>query len=155
MPSHSVLALRSSSTDITTSPAIHPRYTQEVLWCAPGTSTYIVATLRTFVGNPRMITDLLRDASHVIQLAINLHGDGPLDTGRFEWSSFAPGMWVQLAVQNANNHQISYGVLKAATDALNEYMMWVGYGLVQALTIYDGSNEVATGTLNIVPQRKR
>lgn len=100
--------------------------------------------------------DLLTSSYHIIQIMINHHGDGPIDTGYFEWNTFAPSMRLQLAVRNANNHQISYGVLKAAIDALNDYMIAFGYGLLEALTIYDGPNEVATGSLNrIVLQRKR
>lgn len=153
MLSHSALVPRSSLPDVTLFLPDHRRATGEILWCAPGTSTYIVATLRSFYGDAGMIMGLLQSSFGIIESMIDLRGDGPVETGHFTCNNFAPGIYLQLAVQNANNHQITYGVLKASIDALHDYMWEFGYGLVTAMTIYDGPNEVGTGTLRVVYER--
>ena len=103
-----------------------------------------------------MIRALLLASYDIIATMIRFHGDGPIDQGDFTWNQFGPlGAWLQLSVRNANNHQITYRVLNAAIEALDEYMTANGYGLVTALTIFDGSNEVATGTLKPVAASRK
>lgn len=43
----------------------------------------------------------------------------------------------------------------AAIHALDDYMRSFGYSFVEALTIYDGANEVAMGTLKLVPSKRK
>lgn len=54
----------------------------------------------------------------------------------------------ELAVRvwNANNHQVTFGVLGATVHALLEYMMLNGWESV-AFDIYDGKNIVGGGSV--------
>ena len=52
-------------------------------------------------------------------------------------------------VENANNHQVTYGVLLSALLGLEKYMSNRGYGAVQ-FGLYDGPNQVGQGWLEIL-----
>lgn len=48
-------------------------------------------------------------------------------------------------VKNQNNHQITWGVLGSAVEALTNFMVLYGFGPV-LIRIYDGINEVGQGS---------
>ena len=51
-----------------------------------------------------------------------------------------------LTVANANNHQTTWGVLGAACSALADFISQRGAFSSLTFQIYDGANQVATGT---------
>ena len=51
-----------------------------------------------------------------------------------------------LITQNANKHQLTYGVVGAAFTAVLDYMSHYGYGAA-TFTIVDGHNQVGNGTV--------
>ena len=54
-----------------------------------------------------------------------------------------------LTVFNTNNHQTTWGVLAAAILALVDYMAGHGTFCAAAFTIFDGENEVGTGSVGL------
>ena len=54
-----------------------------------------------------------------------------------------------LSVYNTNNHQTTWGVLGSAILALADYMSGQGNYGAAAFTIFDGQNEVGTGSLGM------
>lgn len=52
-----------------------------------------------------------------------------------------------LNVANANNHQTTWGVLGAALSALKDFVAESGGFTSATFEIFDGVNQVATGTL--------
>ena len=52
-----------------------------------------------------------------------------------------------MTVRNANNHQTTWGVLGAACWALKDFVSARGAFQTIVFSIYDGVNQVATGTI--------
>lgn len=53
-----------------------------------------------------------------------------------------------LRIINTNNHQLTWGVLGAAIDALRDYMSQAVTGPGESwFSIFDGQNEVGMGTI--------
>lgn len=50
--------------------------------------------------------------------------------------------------KNANNHQLTWGVLKAAIDGLDDYFTSMGKWSDCEFDIYDGPNLVGQGILS-------
>lgn len=128
----------------------------------------LITVTHSLVGNALhniLSTAFNRIISHVLE-----HGDGLLDHGGFSWTeanavasqpsggtdagasssggtagSLAPG---QLAVHvcNANNHQVTYGVLGAVLSSMIEFMQANGWGTA-TFEIWDGPNLVGGGVL--------
>lgn len=76
---------------------------------------------------------------------MDLYGDRVI--GGNGWYTMVGARGVRLTAWNANNHQITWGVLAAALVALKDYMSvqnW--YGAV-TFDIYDGVNRVASAFL--------
>lgn len=68
-----------------------------------------------------------------------------VEGGLFQW---AGAERLMLRIVNANNHQLTWGVLGAAIDALGEYMNQAVTGPGESwFSIFDGRNEVGTGTI--------
>ena len=76
---------------------------------------------------------------------IQNQGDGVIVSGRYE--GVVPGNSFGLGMRNANNHQLTYGVVQAAIAALKSYMSQENnYGWV-LFEIWDGDNQVGVGAL--------
>ena len=55
-----------------------------------------------------------------------------------------------LRMANTNNHQLTWGVLGAAIDALGEYMHQAVTGPGEGwFSVFDGQNEVGMGTISL------
>lgn len=78
---------------------------------------------------------------------IRQFGDQAIAGGTFLWLG---ENGYQLRVNNANNHQTTYGVLGAAVAALSDYMSQHGCA-TGTFSIHDGLNQVGEGTIG--PQR--
>ena len=78
----------------------------------------------------RLFLEHLRDSS-----------DGPIAGGGFQ-----TGVPFFLKVRNANNHQITYGVMCRALEAMADWMAEHGDALV-VYEIWDGDNMVGNGVV--------
>lgn len=65
--------------------------------------------------------------------------DGPIDGGEVN-----VGSAYYVMARNANNHQITYGVLEKALQAMADWMFVNGDGLVK-YEVWDGGNMVGKG----------
>ena len=121
-------------------------------WNAPGTQTYIRATLIVFVGNPSILTNMIGRAYENVLSTIQTHGNGNIVHGVYRWTNNPDGpLGLQIWASNIDNHQLTYGVLDAALNALNEYSTLFGPGLVTTWHIFDGANLVGHGQQDIIP----
>ncbi|KAA6410635.1 MAG: hypothetical protein FRX48_06058 [Lasallia pustulata] len=115
-----------------------------IIWCARGTKTYILLTLVRPL-NSGIVLSLLDDARSTILGHIAIWGDGVVEDGFFNWAG-AGGL--KLRMVNSNNHQLTWGVVGAAIEALGEYMHQAVTGPGEGwFSILDGTNEVGTGTI--------
>lgn len=123
--------------------------TNPVLWCAPNSQTYVVVTLAHTI--PGMgVNRLLSSAHNLAQEHIESMGDGVIRTlsnGRILQLQEVNGL--AMSVFNTNNHQTTWGVLASAVLALVDYMAGQGTYCAAAFSIYDGHNEVGTGSLGL------
>ena len=91
-----------------------------------------------------VVLDTLAQAYLIVGEHIENLGDGVMTAGVFNnWMS-DEGMRVTVA--NANNHQVTWGVLESALEALGDYMEQYGYGSV-VFDIFDGANQVGHGSI--------
>ncbi|MCJ1298663.1 hypothetical protein MMC08_001453 [Hypocenomyce scalaris] len=147
---------RSNSTSTSLLSALHVRertFPLSFQWNAPGSQTYIRATLVAFAGDPSILNSMLNEAYQNVLSIIQAHGDGDIVNGAYRWTKNPDGpLGLQIWVRNANNHQLTYGVLGAALNALNEYMTLFGAGLTTTMDVYDGVNQVGQGQQDIIPK---
>lgn len=93
------------------------------------------------------ITELLLDAQRHIRVRLIAHGDTVIAGGRFDWMGAGHN---EVKVLNSNNHQVTYGVLKAALEALASYMQSErGFVGEAGFVVYDGANEVGRGAVGV------
>lgn len=94
-------------------------------------------------------TELLVDGYNLIGKAIKDKGDGPILKGLFELTRYG----LTLAAKNANNHQLTGGVLEAAITAVWQSMRQhqSQHGTQGTITflIFDGGNQVGTGSIQL------
>lgn len=90
-----------------------------------------------------VVLPMLNVASAFIQQALLAFGDGVIPTGAVD---YAGPFLMHFRTWNTNNHQQTYGVLRAAIAALRSYMEAHGYGSA-TFTIFDGANEVGAGVI--------
>ena len=135
------------------SPSSQPRVRvageSAVVWCARGSQTYIVVTMMNIFGGTAAsspVSALLTACLNIIMHEMEQSQDGPISGGSFNQLSTASGLALQ--AWNANNHQVTYGVLGAAFSALMDYMNSVGWGSCTFL-IWDGGNQVGAGQIGL------
>lgn len=136
--------------------------TKTILWCAPGSRTYIILEIVASTAGTA-VQALLETAHTAIMTRIENIGDGPVSSGVFRIGGDEN---IVLYTRNANNHQQTWGVIGAALGALQDYMNhngelpnWpvekgrfntnndlLGFGQA-AFDVFDGENEIATGTI--------
>ena len=141
----SVFQPRSSSDSAA---SLNPRtqYTIPLTWCCPGTATAVTITVfnaYAYLSDGDMrVLDLLTDSLAHVQHILS-YGDGVVPRGAFTFTDYG----VSFYLANANNHQQTYGVVAGAIIALSEFMNAYGaYGYAH-FQIFDGGNQVGTGTL--------
>lgn len=123
------------------------RSTNTILWCAPGSQTYVILNFYYAVAGDG-IRDLLDEAVAGMVNNIDFNGDG-LIPGVFNWLGEGD---LKLNVWNSNNHQTTWGVLRAALLALKDYMSHNVYGTAY-FTINDGTREVGEGLVGMFSRR--
>ena len=115
-----------------------------VLWCCPGTQTYITLAL-THIIPPGPLWTALYGAYQSVYDHVHDLGDGLLADGAFTW---AIGPQVVLSVWNADNHQTTWGVLGSALYAIADYFHTYGIFAAGTFDIYDGPNQVGSGSIS-------
>lgn len=124
---------------------LNRRESQPIIWCAPNSETYVV--LVTLEGPPPDAVNLiLISGRNSLRRQILTQGDGPILNGRYVWGR-RDNTGVLFRAWNANNHQLTYGVVCEALNALLDYMGQHGYSAAR-FDIYDGQNEVGEGMVN-------
>ncbi|MCJ1306109.1 hypothetical protein MMC08_008927 [Hypocenomyce scalaris] len=131
---------------------LHPRATPTppvIIWCAPGTSTYVRITFEYYLDDEYVATILL-NASTAVGAQISAFGDGTLTDGAYSLQDYG----LELSFRNAANHQLTWGVARAAVQALQGYMgeymvaTWTVWAAVTFL-VFDGVHQVGTGVLQV------
>ena len=120
-----------------------PKRVKNVLWCCPGTETYITFAV-THRVDPEPLWHILHDAYNHLLGYVLAYGDAVMDGGMFVWP--APDHMI-LRIWNANNHQTTWGVMASAIFALADWMHTEGIFGGGTFNIYDGQNQVGTGTI--------
>lgn len=137
----SFLGRRDPSTTLS-SASLSPR-SNNIVWCAPGSNTYVMLDMIRSLPSSGVI-DLLDEVQNALHDHIRKLGDGVLTGGMFQW---ATNTGYVLQAWSSNNHQTTWGVLGAAVTALFNYMTAGNiYGAV-GFRIYDGLNEVGGGQI--------
>lgn len=120
------------------------RRTDAMLWCVANSKTYVVLKLgRLITGESIPATISL--AHNVISTHIRQSGDGPVDNGRYSMIGLGG---VAVMAWNANNHQLTWGVLGAALRGVLDYMRIFGNGDI-TFNIFDGAHMVGHGTVQV------
>lgn len=91
-----------------------------------------------------VVLDTLAEAYEIIQQHLETNGDGVMPAGTFD--RFPSDEGLSITIANANNHQVTWGVLMTAFEALGDWMEQYGYGSV-IFQIYDGPNQVGRGSI--------
>lgn len=113
-----------------------------VRWCCPNSSTYLLLIVTRGLGRAETYPTLVEAFKTVSEHILNV-GDGTLLRGAFNYEMKEGAL---ISIWNANNHQTSWGVLRATILALADYLEKTGYGEV-IFNIYDGVNQVGAGQL--------
>lgn len=103
----------------------------------------------------QIVIGLLEDLMTDITEHLALHQDSNIPGGSFEWHGFQN---LAFQILNANNHQVTWGVLGAAVTGLRDYFLSspsapgrlsegnpVGYAVY--FSVKDGENVVGMGSL--------
>ena len=122
--------------------SLKPRTSNSVLWCASGSQTYVVLTPALAIAGDAVENLLDAVTDYIIHL-FDARGDTPVTGGVFNWLT---DDGLVLSAWNANNHQLTYGVLGAALDAVSDYMNFNGFCRA-TFSVYDGVNQVGEGMI--------
>lgn len=123
---------------------------QNVLWCGIGTKTYILVSIADMVSPEESMAGtlerILDGASAAVYDHIVAVGDGTILGGKFQWppGELSMSQLLFLKVWNANNHQLTWGVLHSTIAAIASFMNTHGWG-VGHFDIYDGGIRVGYG----------
>ena len=111
----------------------------------PHTRTFVILlSLPTAGGNfPSSAFQVLLSAvASGVQATIGHAGDGNIAGGALTRDEEG----LRFEVKNANNHQVTWGVLGAAVEGLRDYMGEKGWAGVK-FEVYDGRNMVGEGAV--------
>ena len=112
-------------------------------WCAPDSAVYVVFKGVSAIAQS-VVLDSIAEVYEIILEHLETHGDGVMPAGTFE--RFPSDEGLEITITNANNHQVTWGVLQSALEALGDWMDQFGYGSV-VFQIYDGPNQVGRGSI--------
>ncbi|KAA6409409.1 MAG: hypothetical protein FRX48_06962 [Lasallia pustulata] len=113
------------------------------IWCVFGTETYITTQmLAARVAAPPLLA-MINEAYGAAFAHLMAMGDGWLPSGQFEWETPE----VRLSMMNANNRQMTWGVLASALWGLQELIQQEGAYTVVQLLVYDGIHQVGRGSI--------
>lgn len=105
-----------------------------------------------FAASALDVSNLIDNSITNIKNHINSVGDGVIGKpyGQLIGSSLYPTqIYLELTASDANNHNLTYGVLGAALEAVKDYMSLpsVHLGLVK-FKIYDGENQTGEASID-------
>lgn len=121
------------------------RDNRPIRWCSPHSETYVV--LVTTEGSPpNDVSLVLISGRDSLRRRIQTRGDGLIPDGSYLWGR-RDNTGVLFRAYNANNHQLTYGVVCAALEALLDYMRQAGFSGAR-FDIYDGQNKVGEGVIS-------
>lgn len=121
------------------------RSSSSTIWCTPGTSTYISITASKRPLPLAAVLTTFSAAKTWTSIHIEEAGDGPLQDGLFNFLGVGG---IHLTVWDANNHQVTYGVMGGVVLALEGVMARDGYGETN-FRVYDGKNWVGQGMVAV------
>lgn len=113
------------------------------------TKTYILITgvASAFDTSPG-VGKLLKNAVESLNRRVDRKGDGELKNGAFEWLGEPK---LRLHANDANDHHLTYGVLSAALQAVNNWMSSPGnFHQLAHFQIFDGDNQVGHASLTAI-----
>lgn len=118
--------------------------------CAPNTQTYVHITWEYEIDTFDTLA-VREDATSAVSQQLNSQGDGPLPHGHYGVQEAG----LELTLDNANNHQTTWGVAAAAVQCLQEYMhdfLGIHGSPFAAVTfmVFDGPHQVGTGALQLI-----
>lgn len=83
------------------------------------------------------------------------HGDGLLEHGVFMFDLLAAeNIDCHFYAANANNHQLTWGVVSAAIQAISNYMIVENNAGIATFQIFDGGTEVGFGSVDVVSAKR-
>ena len=115
-------------------------------WCAPGSTTYIILNLMSTTRPGGAIHEMLLESYNSIVAHLHSSGDGLMPGGIFHRRNSVSGL--EIFCVNSNNHQLTWGVLGAALNALEDFMNENQMWSAATFGIYDGPNYVGVGTMS-------
>ena len=115
---------------------------------APGTETKVLIKAGWVALNMQEVLELLRATIKLAKQRIVEHGDEVIPVNDLvALGSAMVGEGVYLTLANANNHQLTYGVVLAAAVALSDFFSRSGGFQSVDFQIIDGKNLVGTGKI--------
>lgn len=93
-----------------------------------------------------MVLAFLNKVLNEVRQHLHTNSDGPILNGQFFVSTYGAS-WLAM---NEGNHQLTWGVMGAAVEAVTNFMVLYGFGPVIFL-IYDGHNIVGRALLQPGP----
>ncbi|KAI4121510.1 MAG: hypothetical protein LQ347_006834 [Umbilicaria vellea] len=118
------------------------------VYYAAGTDTKILIQTGWLATNAWQIYDLLLATGRLVTQRIAVNGDRVIpvsDLVVLGNSMITEGIYMTL--KNANNHQLTYGVVQAAVSALSDFLNRNGGFKTVDFQIIDGKNLVGTGQI--------
>lgn len=95
---------------------------------------------------------MLADAYNSILAHLLTNGDGLLAAGTWSFAQAnagGRGYKVGVSVRNANNHQITWGLLGSAVWGLGEFMRGRATSGSAVFEVWDGANQVGEGLVSL------
>ena len=115
---------------------------------AAGTDTKVLIQAGWVALNAEQIVDLLRATINVAKQRIAQQGDKVIPMSDLVMlGSAMVSQGVHMTLTNANNHQLTYGVVESAAVALMEFFIRRGGYQKVDFQIIDGKNLVGSGTI--------
>ena len=120
-----------------------------VAWCQINTKTYVVITGVASAFDASLdVHKLLQSAVKSLNRRVDHKADGELEDGVFEWLG-EPNL--RLHANDANDHHLTYGVLSAALQAVDNWMSSPGnFHQLAHFQIFDGDNQVGHAYLTAI-----
>ena len=120
-----------------------------IAWCQINSKTYVLITgIASAFDASQDVHKLLKNAAESLNRRVDRQGDGELENGTFEWLGEPK---LRLHANDANDHHLTYGVLSAALQAVDNWMSSPGsYHQLAHFQIFDGDNQVGHAYLTAI-----
>lgn len=119
-------------------------------FCTPGTSTFVVVDFAYQLPDGSPTLQLAVDAHNEALGWVSEHGDGVVAHGYVAYEEHG----LELYYENANNHQLTWGVVGSASFALMDYVYWLAttWAVLGAVNfmVFDGAVQVGKGWMQLL-----